>query len=222
MSPETRIIIIAKEPRPGFAKTRLIPALGANGAARLADRLLRHTLAQAREAGVGPVELCVAPDVNAPFWQSLIRAGQVELSQQADGDLGQKMASASGQGLARGTPVILIGTDCPGLDVAKLRTMAASLKGHDACLCPVLDGGYSLLGLTRPAPELFRNMPWSTSQVAALTRQRLRELGWSWHESAQLSDIDEPDDLHHLHQHFPELLQESSPASAGKTTGDTP
>ena len=222
MSSETRIIIIAKEPRPGFAKTRLIPALGATGAAQLAEHMLRHTLAEARKAALGPVELCVAPEVNAPFWQALISAGQAELSQQADGDLGQKMERASGQGLAKGSPVILIGTDCPALDAAQLRAMAASLDTNDACLCPVRDGGYSLLGLTRPAPELFNDIPWSTSEVAALTRQRLRGLGWRWYESAPLSDIDEPEDLQHLRQHFPTLFPEPSPALSRKTTGDKP
>ncbi|NWO07680.1 MAG: TIGR04282 family arsenosugar biosynthesis glycosyltransferase [Alteromonadaceae bacterium] len=222
MSSETRIIIIAKEPRPGFAKTRLMPALGAAGAAQLAEHMLRHTLAEARKAALGPVELCVAPEVNAPFWQALISAGQAELSQQADGDLGQKMERASGQGLAKGSPVILIGTDCPDLNANQLRTMAASLNTHHACLCPVLDGGYSLLGLTRPAPELFHDMPWSTSQVAALTRQRLRGLGWRWYESAPLSDIDEPEDLQYLSQYFPTLLSAHSPTASRKTTGATP
>lgn len=214
-----RIIIIAKEPRPGYAKTRLIPALGPQGSAQLADRLLRHTLAQARAANVGPVELCVAPDASAPFWQRLATRNQIELSQQVDGDLGQKMEQASGRGLAKGTPVMLIGTDCPELNAARLRDMAETLTHYDACLCPVLDGGYSLLGLTCPAPELFGDMPWSTSQVAALTRQRLRELGWRWHESAPLSDMDEPEDLRHLRQHFPKLFPEPSPALSRKTTG---
>jgi rSAM/selenodomain-associated transferase 1 len=222
MNPDVRIIIIAKEPRPGLAKTRLIPALGAEGAAQLADRLLRYTLDQARKAEVGPVELCVAPDVTAPFWPTLAGAGTVAMSQQVEGDLGRKMAQAANRGLATGTPVMLIGTDCPALDAAQLRAMAASLGENDACLCPVRDGGYSLLGLTRPAPELFRDIPWSTSEVAGLTRQRLKELGWRWHESSPLSDIDEPDDLHHLRQHFPTLLPPQSLALSRTTTGATP
>ena len=68
---QTRIIVIAKEPRPGKVKTRLIPALGEAGAARLADRMLRHTLAQALDANIGPVELCVSPDPAAEYWQQL-------------------------------------------------------------------------------------------------------------------------------------------------------
>jgi len=205
-----RTIIIAKEPRPGFAKTRLIPALGAEGAAQLADRLLRHTLDQALAAATGPVELCVAPNAHAPYWQALVGAEPVVLSQQSDGDLGQRMATAAQQGLAQGTPVMLIGTDCPALDAGRLNAMAALLANYDACLCPVMDGGYSLLGLQRLDASLFQDMPWSTDRVAALTRQRLESLGWSWQESESLADVDVPADLSHLEQKHPQLAGSDS------------
>ena len=208
-----RIIIIAKEPRPGFAKTRLMPALGARGAADLADRLLRHTLTQALEAKVGPVELCVSPDAEAPYWQALVESAsgtsgqRVALTQQFEGDLGSRMATAARRGLTYGTPVMLIGTDCPALDADRLATMASMLADHDACLCPVHDGGYSLLGLTRIHDSLFQGIPWSTDQVAALTRQRMEQLGWSWQESEFLTDVDEPTDLHHLEEAHPQLVR---------------
>ncbi|MGO1232672.1 MAG: TIGR04282 family arsenosugar biosynthesis glycosyltransferase [Marinobacter sp.] len=205
-----RTIIIAKEPRPGFAKTRLIPALGARGAAQLADRLLRHTLKQALAAATGPVELCVAPNASAPYWQALVGAEPVALSQQSEGDLGQRMATAAQQGLAQGTPVMLIGTDCPALDARRLKAMAALLADHDACLCPVMDGGYSLLGLQRLHTSLFQDMPWSTDRVAALTRQRLESLGWSWQEGQSLADVDVPADLSHLEQKHPQLAGSDS------------
>lgn len=208
-----RIIIIAKEPRPGFAKTRLMPALGARGAADLADRLLRHTLTQALAAKAGPVELCVAPDAEAPYWQGLVENipvtpdQPVALTQQIEGDLGTRMANAARRGLENGTPVMLIGTDCPALDAHRLARMAGTLAEHDACLCPVRDGGYSLLGLTRLDDALFRDIPWSTGQVASLTRQRLQQLGWSWQESELLTDVDEPTDLHHLEEAHPQLVR---------------
>jgi hypothetical protein len=208
-----RIIIIAKEPRPGFAKTRLMPALGAQGAADLADRLLGHTLGQALAANVGPVELCVAPDAEAAYWQALVENAPVTpdqpvaLSQQVEGDLGTRMATAARRGLENGMPVMLIGTDCPALDAGRLATMAGMLAEHDACLCPVQDGGYSLLGLTRVHDSLFQDIPWSNDQVATLTRQRLEQLGWSWRESELLMDVDEPIDLHHLEQAHPQLVR---------------
>lgn len=200
-----RILIMAKEPQPGRAKTRLIPALGEQGAAALADRLLNHALRQALTANIGPVELCVTPDSTARYWQDLGTAGQFELSAQVDGDLGARMAAAARQGLSRGTPVLIIGTDCPELTAARLCAMADSLRTQDCCLCPALDGGYALIGLRRFAANLFSNMPWSTEQVATITRQRIKTLGWACHESDLLSDVDEPEDLDRLARLYPEL-----------------
>ncbi len=201
---DVRIIIIAKEPTPGFAKTRLIPALGAQGAAKLADRLLRHTITQALTANLGPVELCVTPDRHGDYWRYWYDNKRIELTQQSNGDLGSRMATAAQQGIESGPPVMLLGTDCPQLDAPTLQAMAASLTEQDACLCPVVDGGYSLLGLRKFDASLFCNIPWSTDQVTALTRDRLRQLGWCWYESDPLWDLDEPDDLVRL-QHYPSL-----------------
>jgi hypothetical protein len=200
-----RIIIIAKEPRPGLAKTRLIPALGTQGAAELADQLLRHTVTQALAADVGPVELCVTPDQDADYWRHWRDNDRIELTEQCDGDLGKRMARAAEQGLASGSSIMLIGTDCPQLEAPRLQAMAAALTQQDACLCPVLDGGYSLLGLRRFNPLLFNDIPWSTDQVTTLTRDRLRQLGWRWHESEPLWDLDEPEDLARLQQHYSRL-----------------
>ncbi|HCP21359.1 TIGR04282 family arsenosugar biosynthesis glycosyltransferase [Marinobacter nauticus] len=203
---QTRIIVIAKEPLPGTVKTRLIPALGEIGAARLADRMLRHTLTQALTANIGPVELCVSPDPAAEYWQQLNLGDRAILSSQAEGDLGHRMAEAARNALTAGLPVILIGTDCPDLDANRLRQMAGELQNHDACLCPVADGGYALLGLRRFSPTLFTDIPWSTEQVAAITRQRLATLGWRLAESETLHDVDEPADLQRLATDYPGLM----------------
>lgn len=201
-----RLIILAKEPIPGLAKTRLIPALGPEKAARLADRLLRRSLGQAIQAGIGPVELCVTPAPGSAYWQTLPGIEAVHLTGQEEGDLGARMAAAATRGLSGGTPVILMGTDCPALDAGYLQAMAKALSHYDSCLCPVADGGYSLLGLSRFHDSLFTGIPWSTSEVAALTRQRLTALGWSCHEVKELNDVDEPEDLEYLKQACPDLL----------------
>lgn len=206
MMSRVRIIIIAKEPRPGQVKTRLIPALGEAGAARLADRMLRHTLRQALDADLGPVELCVSPDPLADYWQKLAIADRATFSAQTEGDLGQRMAEAAKRALNHGLPVILIGTDCPDLSASRLQYMANLLQHHDACLCPVADGGYALLGLRRFNAGLFSNIPWSTEQVAEITRQRLAALSWRFAESHTLNDVDEPGDLQQLATDHPELI----------------
>lgn len=196
----TRLIVFAKAPVAGFAKTRLIPALGATGAAALAARLLAHAVDAATAAALGPVEVCATPDATHPAFASL--AGRVSLSVQGEGDLGARMARAFeralGVGPAGTARCLLIGTDAPGIDAAYLRAAAAALDRGDAVFGPALDGGYTLVGLRRPAPALFTGMRWSTPQVMAETRARLGRLGLRATELAPLSDIDEPADLVHL------------------------
>lgn len=195
-----RVIVFAKAPVAGFAKTRLIPALGAEGAAALAARLLQHAVGEALTAGLGPVELCAAPDSAHPAFQGW--AGRVVLSEQGDGDLGERMARALARALDTdgGSRCLLIGTDAPGLDAACLRAAATALDDQDAVFGPALDGGYTLVGLRRPAPALFTGMRWSTPTVMAETRTRLRQLGLRHAELPPLSDIDEAADLAHLPQ----------------------
>ena len=191
----TRIVIFAKAPVAGLAKTRLIPALGAEQAAQLARRMLLHTLQQAQAASMGPVELCVTPGPADPAWANLPPVNGVAWTAQPEGDLGVKMAAAAKRALASGEHVLLIGTDCPELDAALLQ-QAARLLGHsDAVLYPTFDGGYALLGLRRFDPRPFEQMPWSTTEVAARTIECLRTLGWSLSVSDALHDIDEPADL---------------------------
>lgn len=194
----TRIIVMAKAPVAGYAKTRLIPALGAEGAAHLAQRLLDHALVQARAAGFGAVELCCAPDALHSAFSAQALQGGVVLTPQGEGDLGARMQRAFERGLASATNVILIGTDAPALDAAGLRVAAAALESSDAVLTPAADGGYALLGLRQAVPRLFECMPWSTDRVLALTRERLAECGLRHAELPAVHDIDEPADLRHL------------------------
>jgi len=86
-----RIVIFAKAAQPGFAKTRLIPALGEKGAADLAQRMLTHTLSEALAAKIGPVELCVTPSSTDAIWQTLVIPDEVQYSDQGEGDLGERL-----------------------------------------------------------------------------------------------------------------------------------
>lgn len=193
-----RILVFAKAPQPGRVKTRLIPALGAEGATRLAARLLHHALEQARAAGVGPVELCMSPAPGSPEWASILLPPDITTSDQGEGDLGRRMARAVQRCIDGGEAALLMGTDCPGLDAERLRQAAARLQDHDAVLHPAEDGGYPLLGLNAFAPELFADMPWSTSAVARLTLERMAALGWRAWIGETLRDIDVPGDLAYL------------------------
>jgi uncharacterized protein len=203
----TAVIVFAKAPVAGYAKTRLIPALGAQGAADLAQRLMHATLAHAVNAQLGPVELCVTPDrTHRAFAHAVARHG-VRLTEQGDGDLGERMARAFGRVLRTQPRALLIGTDAPGLDAAYLRAAAQALHDHDAVLGPAADGGYTLVGLKQPQPSLFNDMRWSHDQVMAHTRERLAQLGLRHAELPVLHDVDVPADLVHLTAHHPPTME---------------
>lgn len=211
---KTQLIVFAKAPVPGLAKTRLIPALGAEGAAALAERLLRHAVAAGAAARLAGLELCATPDASHPVFRELASAFSLRLSEQGEGDLGARMHRALSRVLAQGQSVLLIGTDAPALGAATLQAAAAALRDHDAVFVPALDGGYALVGLQQPAPALFVDMHWSTAQVMAETRRRAASAGLRWAELPAVSDIDLPDDLVHLPPGWA-LMRPGERASAG-------
>lgn len=194
-----RIVVFAKAPQPGSAKTRLIPALGAQGAADVAQRMLRHAVEQALAADVGTVELCMSPAPGTPAWNGVTVPPSVVQTDQGEGDLGQRMARAIDRTTTRwAQPVLLMGTDCPALSAAHITQAAQQLQQHDAVVMPVADGGYVLIGLHAPCPTVFADMAWSTPTVAGDTLRRLALLGYGVWTGPQLHDIDGPADLVHL------------------------
>lgn len=195
----SQLIVMAKAPIAGEAKTRLIPALGATGAATLAARLLERSMATARAAAFDTLVLACAPDTSHPAFVAQAQRGGVTLVPQGVGDLGLRMRQcferAFTQGAAR---TVLIGTDVPELDAATLNAAGAALATHDAVFAPAADGGYALIGLRRVTPSLFEAMPWSTAAVMTATRERLAAAGLRHIELPEVHDIDEPADLVHL------------------------
>ena len=191
---------MAKAPVPGQAKTRLAPALGADVAARLAARMLVHTMNHALSAQLGDVVLACAPDTSHAAFAAQAAHGGVMLVAQGDGDLGARMQRLIARALEGAHRAIVIGTDAPALVATLLRRADAALAapGIDAVFVPAADGGYALVGLRQPQPSLFRDMPWSTNQVMALTRERLAAAGLRHAELPTVHDIDEPADLAHL------------------------
>ena len=191
------LIIFAKAPIAGLAKTRLIPALGPQGAAALAEKMLGHAVGQALASGCETVELCVTPDTNHPAFAHLVAqsGGRMLLSEQGSGDLGQRMDRAITRALQNHGRALLMGSDAPGLDANVLRTANVSLNNYDAVFVPARDGGYALVGLTQPRPDFFVDMVWSTPFVMAHTRARMQAADFRWAELDPLDDIDEPTDL---------------------------
>ena len=193
-----QIAILAKAPIAGLAKTRLTPALGAEGAAQLQAALTVWAVRTALDAEVGAVHLWCAPDVGHPHFRRVQTLYPVTCLDQVEGDLGARILAAFNRHCPVG-PLIVIGTDCPSLEVEHLRDAARTLTGgHDAVFQPAEDGGYVLIGMRRPSAALFDNMPWSTSSVMAQTRQRASRQGLRWAELPTLWDVDEPPDLERL------------------------
>jgi len=191
----TRILIFAKAPQPGVAKTRLIPVLGAEGAAALARRMLANTLREALAAGIGPVELCVTPSIDNECWRGISIPAEVEISDQGNGDLGARMARTSERALAKSQRVLLVGTDCVEMHADLLREAAQALCAHSTAIYGTADGGYALFGLSKFCPSLFSAIRWSTETVADETVTRIERLGWSLYVGRLLHDVDEAADL---------------------------
>lgn len=199
------IAILAKAPIPGQAKTRLIPHLGAEGAARLQRWLLQKTVAAALMVDVGPISLWYTPDMLHPDFALCRAFGPVTLRLQPPGDLGQRMLAAleDAPGPA-GTRVI--GTDCPLLTPGTLERAANCLRsGDNAVVFPAEDGGHVLIGMRRPAAAAFSGVRWGSSAVMAETRERLESLGWRWSTPVELWDVDRPADFERLAQRFPDV-----------------
>ena len=194
-----RLIVFAKAPVPGEAKTRLIPALGAQGAARLHARLVTGAVATACAAAPGKVELWCAPDTQHAFFASCARRFGIALHAQCGKDIGERMHHAMAhEASAAVVASILIGSDIPDLSEDYLRDAMSALMGHDAVFGPAEDGGYGLVGLQRPQPRLFADMDWGGQGVMAETRARVRALGLSCFELPCLWDLDRPGDLARL------------------------
>jgi hypothetical protein len=197
MQGECRVVVMARAPIPGAAKTRLIPALGAEGAARLQARLTQRAAATATGAAIGPVTLACSPDTRHPLFQGCAERFGVTLAEQRGKDLGDRMADAFRRLLPQ-APAILIGTDCPSLTPADLRLACDALQFHDAVLTPAEDGGYVLIGLKRLEAVLFEGVAWGSDRVLAQTRERLVSLAWRWDEMPTRWDVDRPEDLERL------------------------
>jgi uncharacterized protein len=181
------IIVFAKAPVPGAAKTRLIPALGAWGAARLHARLVRQAVRTALASGCGPVE------VHGSARHSFFRSLKTRFRLQRGRDLGERMHHA----LSRNPGAILIGTDCPALTAADLRRATRLLRsGAEVVIAPAEDGGYALIGARRVPVELFRDIAWGTSSVYDETVKRLKP--YRWRALRTVWDVDRPEDLPRL------------------------
>ncbi len=189
-----RILVFARVPQPGRVKTRLIPALGAEAACDIHCRLVERTLALTARADA-TVELWLDGDPAHPAVAAWCRRYRLRVHRQHGADLGARMHRAIRHTLCSAGGALILGCDCPTLGLADLRAGLRALRTLDAVIAPARDGGYVMLGVSRPAQLLLRRMPWGTRHVLALTRRRLRASGWRYRQLRWQHDVDRPADL---------------------------
>jgi rSAM/selenodomain-associated transferase 1 len=192
--PDARLMIFAKAPVAGKVKTRLIPTVGAEGAAELQRRLLDRTVAMACDAALAPVELWLAGDAGLADIQALLARYPVSLRQQQGGDLGARMHHAVASGTPGRGPAVIIGTDSPAMDATTLQQAFTALASHQVVFQPAEDGGYTLIGLQRACQALFTGIDWGTERVMAQSLKLAYEQGLSVAQLAWGWDLDRPDD----------------------------
>lgn len=191
--------LMAKFWEPGQVKTRLGAVVGYDRAARIARAFLQTTLERLATCDA-ELTLFYAPRHRRHAFAELAPR-QWTLAPQATGDLGARLEHALQQAQRSGPKhVVLVGADSPTLPLAYLDEAFAALRQRDAVLGPTCDGGYYLVGASRPAPPLFRGMPWSTSDLWQASCQALDHAGWSWQELPAWYDVDEWSDLERLQE----------------------
>jgi len=189
------LIQFTRAPRAGGVKTRMMPYLSAVQACELHCELTLWTCRQLLDYGFGDVELFVAGDPMHELFGQCSAMGVSRVSRQQGTDLGQRMYNAMQQGLAQYASVVLVGSDCPGIDPAYLGQAVAALDTAPVVVGPSTDGGYVLLGARVITPDIFQGIPWGTEQVYTKTRVALTRAELDWVELPWLTDIDSPTDL---------------------------
>ena len=189
------LLVFTRAPVPGQTKTRLIPLLGAQGAAEFHQTVLQSTLAEVNTSDFGNVEIWCATEGDHPFLKQCGLDYSCAIKIQQGNDLGERMHHATETALAGNAFVVIIGSDCPAITTEVLNQSYQHLfNGKDAVLGPAKDGGYYLIGLKKQNSLIFQDVTWGEANVAERTRQNFADLGLDYVELEELSDIDTPDD----------------------------
>jgi rSAM/selenodomain-associated transferase 1 len=185
------LIIFLKYPELGRCKTRLAKTIGDENALKIYKKLLSHSHQITKDLPVDKFlyfDKATAENLN---WE-----GDYQIAYQKQSDLGGRMAQAFNEIFDKEYyKVIIIGTDCIELKTEIINDAYRQLNHFDVVIGPAKDGGYYLLGLNNPLPQLFQNIEWSTSTVLSDTIKTIQNLGLTYSFMPVLSDIDVEDDL---------------------------
>jgi rSAM/selenodomain-associated transferase 1 len=193
-----RLIVYAKRPSPGRAKTRLGTAIGMEQAAGVYARLLYTYLLDLLQAGLTDttVELSVASPAEIPYFAAAFP--ELVVRPQIEGDLGQRMAASFEQAFAAGSDaVVLTGSDVPRLDSRTIRAAFRALETAPVVIGPACDGGYYLIGMRAPGAPLFEGVKWSSQHTLAQTEALAQAQGLVLSYLPEQRDLDTQEDFDH-------------------------
>ena len=202
---DSAILIFSKAPEAGQVKTRLLPHLNAEQAAKLHVELTQNRLQMCTAAGLCDVQLWCSPDEHHPFFTACRQAYGVQLRTQQGDNLGERMSNAIKEALQCYKKVIIIGTDAPALGVPAIESAIERLDRCDIALVPAEDGGYVLIGVRCHHNGLLARVPWGTKHVLASTLRNLDSLGLDYELLPECWDVDRPEDLERYRAMNPEL-----------------
>lgn len=209
VQPSNHVLIFTKYPIAGYAKTRLIPAVGAERAAEISRMLTHRAINTARsflKCSPHPatlrIHLASSTQQSADLSEEWLgqpdsrSVSRESFHEQKDGDLGQRLSAAFAASFEDGAgKALVIGADIPEIDADLLIEAFQRLEGVDLVVGPAADGGYYLLGMKKLHLRLFENIPWSTEVVYAITIAKAEEMGLSVFNLRTLRDVDLPEDL---------------------------
>ncbi len=208
------LVIFAKQPMPGCVKTRLGAVIGMSQAAELYAAFCEDLFSRLQDQHWNrAITFTPSDDATEAFFRNWTSAHE-ELWRQPADHLGDRLTASFSQGFREASRVVIIGSDAPTLPSEFISQAFASLEHVDCVLGPALDGGYYLVGLRRPLPELFTEIDWSTSTVLQQTIDRLAAVEGSLHLLPPWYDVDEARDLDLLRGHLlaMELAGQKCPA----------
>ena len=181
-----RLLIFARTPELGRVKRRLAADIGEAGALAAHEELLERVIRLTAGTGDYRVALWLTrTSGRLPVWLE-----SLELHEQSEGDLGQRMQQAMSESLADGGASVLVGSDCPGIDAGYVAAAFTALKSADVVFGPAEDGGYGLVGMTRLVPEIFAELRWGDDGVLHRALERAAQVGASVELLTEIYDVD--------------------------------
>ena len=205
---EPILILLTKDPKPGFVKTRFFPNVSPDIAAAIALDMIEETVATAVTAWPGPVKLLVSPQADHPELTKMANRFGIDVAAQSPGDLGEKMESALCDAMKEASSAAVMGCDIPTVSEALLKFAFGRLTDGATVIGPSADGGFYMAGLQHCIPGMFSGIEWSVDTVLLSILSRMHECGIQFDVILPcLQDIDTWSDFQILAEKFPKFAK---------------